>query len=85
MSRRSSAVSRPNGVIIREYDSGKVVHSDTVQCVHCGGHWEQVLGASLKGRGFCFRCMGPVCGAKCAVCNPQEKQYEEMCKGIWIP
>lgn len=44
--------------------------ADTIQCKHCGMHWISLRG-SKKRRGFCMKCMGPLCGKKsCMVCVP---------------
>lgn len=67
-------------------DHGLVVVSDpgsdrplleikTLQCVHCGGHFEAKPGSG-KIRGFCTNCNGFVCGPKCAECVPMEKMLE---------
>jgi hypothetical protein len=65
------AVRNPHGGIIIE---GQTV-ADTLQCVHCGAHWVPQKGSG-KIRGFCKRCMGPVCGPGCARCVPHEKWLE---------
>lgn len=79
MSRNRSTVSRPNGAFIRTYEGGREVHGDSVQCVHCGMHWEWIQGSG-KTSGFCYHCMGPICGPKCQVCKPLEKQLEDLSK-----
>ena len=49
---------------------------DTLQCVHCGGHWVVQPGSGKK-RGFCLKCTGPLCGKKrCFRCVPFEKSLE---------
>lgn len=60
-------------------DTG-LVETDTVQCVHCGMHWN-VDPYNAKGRGFCGRCNGPVCGPKCCECVPMEKWLDCVEKG----
>lgn len=47
----------------------------TVACVHCGMHFP-VRPGSGKVRGFCTRCMGPVCGPGCAECVPIERRLD---------
>jgi len=47
----------------------------TLQCVHCGGHWE-VKPGSGRVRGFCMNCNGHVCGPRCSECVPFEKRLE---------
>ena len=56
--------------------------ADTLQCVHCGNHWETKPGSGTE-RGFCTNCSGPVCGAHaCFDCKPHEAQIELQEK-IW--
>lgn len=50
----------------------------TLQCVHCGGHFPA---KPSKGRGFCWRCAGPICGAGCLECVPEEQLLENYEKG----
>ena len=64
-------VRRPSGFILID----SVVVADTVQCVHCNAHWTPVKGSGII-RGFCRRCMGPVCGLKCAACTPFEQRLD---------
>lgn len=64
-------VRKPAGVIL--VDGVQV--ADTLQCVHCGGHWIPQRGSGMI-RGFCRNCMGPVCGPGCARCVPAERQLE---------
>ena len=54
-----------------------IIEEDTLQCVHCGMHW-QVKPGSGNVRGFCGRCNGPICGAKCLECVPIERGLENM-------
>ena len=70
------SVSRPNGGIVVD---GQQV-ADTVQCCHCGGHYVPVAGSG-KVRGWCFSCMGPICGPGCCECVPFEKKLELYEKG----
>ena len=70
----------PHG-FIETYDrNDRLVNKDTLQCVHCGGHWE-VNPGSGKLRGFCLRCNGPFCGPGCANCVPTEQLLENMEQG----
>jgi hypothetical protein len=65
---------RPNkrGVILLD---GKEV-AETLQCVHCGRHWQVVPGSGAK-RGWCAHCNGPSCGKpQCMVCVPAEAKLE---------
>lgn len=52
----------------------------TLQCCHCGGHWAPRPGSG-RVRGFCTRCMGPVCGPGCVECVPTEVYLENLEKG----
>lgn len=54
---------------------GPPIERDTLQCVHCMKHWQVVPGSGAH-RGFCTRCMGPLCGAKGCMetCVPFEKK-----------
>lgn len=74
------SVLKPKGhTIICDPEAG-IAQTDTVQCVHCGMHWS-IDPYSAKGRGFCGRCNGPVCGPKCAECVPMEKWLDCVEKG----
>lgn len=81
---RRATVSRPNGVTIETQEMGRVTEHDTLQCVHCGKHWQFKPGSGNIS-GHCYRCNGPICGPKCKECYPQEQQREDMRKGIWVP
>ncbi len=70
-------VLRPAGYVKITHPEGAIFEADTLQCVHCGSHW-QVSPGSRKIRGFCSRCNGPVCGPKCKECVPHEQQLENM-------
>jgi hypothetical protein len=51
---------------------------DSLQCVHCGGHWYMESGSG-KQRGFCTMCNGPHCGQPgCWACIPLEKRLKEL-------
>ena len=65
----------PKGIQIEEGPDIGIVTSDTVMCVHCGGHWT-VDPKHARGRGFCWHCNGAVCGPQCAECVPRERQLE---------
>lgn len=59
----------------------------TLQCVHCGCHWQASPGSG-RIRGFCMNCNGPVCGPRCAECVPIDLQLENMEQGrdpLWKP
>jgi hypothetical protein len=63
----------------------KTFEVPTTQCVHCGLPFplprpyqdkSPMAIASRKGRAFCVKCMGHVCGAGCADCVPWEAMLE---------
>lgn len=50
--------------------------ADTMQCVHCGMHWECKPGSKRK-RGFCVACRGATCGKeRCDIHLPYEAYLE---------
>lgn len=53
--------------------------ADTLQCVHCGMHWDRKPGSGTV-RGWCWNCNGVLCGKeKCVTeCKPLEKWLEEV-------
>ncbi len=55
----------------------EIIEEDTLQCVHCGMHW-QVKPGSGNVRGFCGKCSGPICGPKCLECVPIEQGLENL-------
>lgn len=66
---------REDGYILN--DLGNPV-ADTLQCAHCGGHFE-VKPGSGKRRGWCLKCSAPLCGqAGCMVCVPMERMLERI-------
>jgi hypothetical protein len=44
-----------------------VLRGETQMCVHCNAHFP-IQPGSGKIRGFCFSCMGAICGPRCAEC-----------------
>lgn len=67
------SVLRPNGAVLED---GMQV-ADTLQCCHCGGHFEHVPGSGRR-RGFCLACYGVTCGAvRCNPCRPFEQQLDD--------
>ena len=70
-------VSRPAGYTILSDPIEGIIEADTLQCVHCGCHW-QVNPGSRKIRGFCPTCIGPICGPNCVKCVPVEQRLENM-------
>jgi hypothetical protein len=69
----AESVRRPAGAIILD---GQEV-ANTLQCVHCGAHWVPRRGSGIT-RGFCKRCMGPICGPRCQECVPFEKWLDKV-------
>jgi len=49
----------------------------TLQCCHCGAHWEHRPGSGVV-RGYCARCNGPVCGPCCKECVPYMQRIENV-------
>lgn len=85
----------PHGFFEMLTPEGQPIRGETLQCCHCGCHWQLVKGSG-KVRGFCMRCNGPTCGPACSKeCVPQEKMLEIMegtrnptavsVAGIWVP
>lgn len=59
-------------------DPTGVTEVETLQCCHCGGHWNFQKGSGRR-RGFCFKCSAVTCGSKtCDTCIPQEKFIEQL-------
>lgn len=51
--------------------------ASTLQCCHCGGHFEVVKGSGTR-RGFCLKCGSVTCGdAGCDPCYPVEKRFDD--------
>lgn len=82
---RPKAVRKPAGHTITTGPFGEVVHADTLQCCHCSGHFEVIVGSG-KERGWCSRCSGYVCGEPLcmAACVPFEKKLENIEAGLPI-
>ena len=69
---------KPKGAIVVD---GREV-AETMQCVHCGGHYVRVPGSGTR-RGFCTLCHGVTCGAAgCDACVPFEKRLERIERGL---
>lgn len=51
---------------------------ETLQCCHCGMHWDRVPGSGTQ-RGFCLKCNGVLCGKERCLseCKPFEKWLDE--------
>ena len=56
--------------------------AETLQCVHCGMHWDRIPGSGIQ-RGFCLKCHGVLCGKpQCmSECKPFEQWLEEVERG----
>lgn len=73
------ACRKPDGFTKTTGPYGEVIDCDTLQCCHCGGHFE-VLAGSGRLRGFCSRHAGYVCGAPACmtVCLDKEQRLENL-------
>ena len=63
---------QPKGYITIVEPGKPTIEADTLQCGHCGGHWRVQPGSGIV-RGFCTKCMRPVCGRCGTECVPFEK------------
>lgn len=69
---------RPAGHVEIEDEWGEVIRGDTLQCVHCGGHFVVIKGSGRR-RGWCMVCDGPTCGEhRCDTCTPLERRLENL-------
>lgn len=68
---------KESGNIIVMDIEGHVAECGTAMCVHCGCHFP-IRPGSGKVRGYCMKCAGPICGAKCVECVPYELQIERL-------
>lgn len=72
------AVRKPDGYSKTTGPHGEIVDCDTLQCRHCGSHWEVVVGSGRL-RGWCSRCLGYCCGRpECFVCIPIEQRLQNI-------
>ena len=72
------AVRRPSGHILMD----NVVVCDTVQCVHCNGHFIVFKGSGRQ-RPYCANCGGWECGKpECFSCAAFEKKLDLYEKGL---
>ena len=87
---RPRAVRNAHGYTKTTGPFGEIVNADTLQCCHCGGHVEIVVGSGIE-RGTCWRCRdsnkpgsGFVCGRPpcMAACIPFEKKLENIEAGL---
>jgi len=70
-------VIKPHGYTVVVGEFGLPVENDTLQCCHCGMHWQVIRGSGRR-RGWCTGCTQVTCGAKaCVPCIPQEMRCEE--------
>lgn len=77
---KSATANKPAGVIVTATASGRTVEIDTLQCAHCGMHWEVIHGSG-RVRGWCTKCNGPLCNEKalCMVmCYPIERRHDDV-------
>ncbi len=79
---KPKAVRKPDGYTKTTGPYGEIVDADTLQCSHCGCHFEVVAGSG-KLRGFCTRCMGYVCGQPFCMmhCHTAEQKLNNLEKG----
>lgn len=77
------AARKPDGWTKTTGPFGEIVDADTLQCCHCGGHFEVVVGSGVE-RGFCKRCCGYVCGKpECMMfCVPRDQQLDNLEHGL---
>lgn len=68
---RQHTLASPAGMTIEEDLDGRIIEHDTMQCVHCTGHWQYRPGSGTV-RGFCQSCAGPTCGPSCLSKCPSE-------------
>jgi hypothetical protein len=79
---RKNSRLRPAGYTVSSDFDGGLHEADTLQCVHCGLHWQVVKGSG-RVRGFCMRCNGVTCGQKkCGECVPSEQQLDNQEAGL---
>lgn len=71
----SKRVERIAGAIVVD---GQQV-AETLQCCHCGQHWERRPGSGTL-RGYCMKCNSVLCGQPACMknCKPFEKWLEEV-------
>jgi len=68
-----STARNPHGYIIITEPEKETIELDTLQCCHCGAHFQVRRGSGTK-RGWCGHCAGPTCGeVQCLTCLPLEK------------
>lgn len=75
-----------HGVFItRDPETDRIEEVPTTQCCHCGAHFEhprfgtsEADKRSRKGRGYCHKCNGYVCGRGCEQCIPEEARLENL-------
>lgn len=77
----AGSILRPKGHTWYSQEGGTVEH-DTLQCCHCGIHWEIKPGSGIR-RGFCVPCGKVTCGREqCDACLPMEKFIDCVERGI---
>lgn len=76
------AVRKPDGYTRTTGPNGEHVDCDTLQCCHCGGHFEVIKGSGRL-RGFCPRHNAVTCGrSACMVCIDREERLENLERGL---
>ena len=66
---------RPPGIMIITGPDIQEIQRITLQCAHCGKHWEYKPGEGRKDRGICLKCMKPTCGSiACNECTPYVRE-----------
>jgi hypothetical protein len=82
------AVRKPAGYTKTTGPHGEIIDCDTLQCCHCGGHWEVIVGSGRL-RGFCTKHLDYTCGRpECMVCLDKEQRLENLEAGrpeLWVP
>lgn len=73
-------VLRPHATgILSDPEACHEIQMDILRCVHCQRSWT-VRPGSGKTRGFCLKCMGPLCGHQ--ACFECRGSYEKQCD-LW--
>ncbi len=66
-----------NLLVVDRFDGMRVDEGDLRQCAHCQRLWTFRMGSGFL-RGYCFKCMGHLCGQRaCMDCYPAEQRVED--------
>ena len=67
------------GIVIYTNFDGRDTERDTMQCVHCGGHWIVARGSG-RPHIFCNKCGGWTCSNPACLkdCYPIQKKFDDM-------